>query len=743
MNIINKFYVKRLLVIVSLVADYSVGVAGIMFSSSHVVGLGIMAALLIEPGTCVLGLACLAAAQCTGRLAGMTSIIHTSPAYVFNPMLCGLALGHVYGFNFETIILAGVCGAMVFVCTTLLFHLGESLVGLPALTIPFSLVAVLGCMAMGSFGLPASGSSVVTFRLLSLPWLLETYLLTLGWILFAPDVAVGIVVCALLLITSQILFLLSVLGFAAGLFVQMVLVGHLEASLAAPGLFNSVLTTMALGGILLIPGGRVFGAATIAAACTAVVTEGITHFLGLVGSPAFTLPFCLVTLSAFYVLRLLGKFPVPTHQGRTPEETLEFYHANLQRFPGPAIAVFPPFAGKWTVWQGVDGEWTHKGPWRWAFDFVVTDSKESTHKGAGTELSDYYAYGKPVLSPIRGTVVHVVEELPDNTPGTVDELSKWGNLVIIQNDEGFFVELSHFACRSIRVTVGERVEPGSLLGLCGASGYSPEPHIHVQVQATAIPGAASIPFGFNCMVQDGTFKSSDVPVKGSLIESVFPDGGMARVMNLLLGETLVFQVRKSGLDHGQVRFRVEMTENGTMALVSERGKMFYSCSGHGFLAIKVEGDDPWLRVIFLALPRLPPAYRLGLTWQDSLPVGLVLTGLHRELARFMTLFSSNWASAQAVYRFEDSLSVVASIEHKPLGVQMDIYTEFDPQGIPGSICFADLELNRVENEVREIEVQEHIAPMSEREIYNPEIVFSGSIGCDVDADVDDGLTLRS
>ena len=92
MHITNKFYVKKLSTIACLLADYSVGVAGVIFSSSHVVGLGIMAVLLIEPGTIVLGLACLAAAQYTGRLAGMTPILLRSLAHVFNPMLCGLAL---------------------------------------------------------------------------------------------------------------------------------------------------------------------------------------------------------------------------------------------------------------------------------------------------------------------------------------------------------------------------------------------------------------------------------------------------------------------------------------------------------------------------------------------------------------------------------------------------------------------------------------------------------------------------
>lgn len=740
MHITNKLYVKKTS-IGSLLAAYSTGMAGVMFSSSHMIGLGVMAALLMDPGTFVIGLTCLVVAQCTGRFAGMTTEILAAPAHVFNPVLCGLAFGHVFGFSLETIMLAGIGGVMVFVCTTLLFHLGETLVGLPALSVPFSLVAAMGCIAMGSFGIELSGSETNVLQLTSLPWVVETYFLTLGWILFAPNVVVGIIVCALLLITSRILFLLSVLGFAAGLVVQLALTDQLEPGLAAPGLFNSALTAMALGGALLISGGWTFLLATISAACTAVVTEGISHLFGLVDSPAFTLPFCLVTLSTFYVLRLLGKFPVPIHHGRTPEETLEIYHANIQRFPGPNISIFLPFSGQWTVWQGVDGEWTHKGLWRWAFDFVITDSKESTHKGTGTELSDYYAYGKPVLSPIRGKVVHLVEELPDNRPGNVDAQSNWGNLVIIQNDEGFFVELSHFSYRSIRVAVGERVEPGSLLGLCGSSGYSPEPHIHVQIQETAIPGAASIPFGFNCMIQNGTLKSSGVPGQNSLVESIFPDVRMARVMNLLLGETLLFQVRKGGLDYGQVQFRVEMNERGAMALVSERGKLYYSHSVQGFLALSIEGNDPWLRVLFLALPRLPPAYRLGLTWQESLPASLVLTGLQKEIARFMILFSSDWASAQAVYKFHDFGKLTAIVEYQPLRVQMKIHTQFDPQGMPGSICCEDLELKRIEKEVGETEMQEDSTPMLDKQKYNPASFPSASIGCGVGADVDSRLAI--
>ena len=31
--------------------------------------------------------------------------------------------------------------------------------------------------------------------------------------------------------------------------------------------------------------------------------------------------------------------------------------------------IFDPSTGEWTVWQGVDGVWTHQGLWKHAFDW--------------------------------------------------------------------------------------------------------------------------------------------------------------------------------------------------------------------------------------------------------------------------------------------------------------------------------------------------------------------------------------
>ena len=72
------------------------------------------------------------------------------------------------------------------------------------------------------------------------------------------------------------------------------------------------------------------------------------------------------------------------------------------------------------------------------------------------QLTDYDAFQKPVLSPIRGWVVRVVRDLPDGAIGSVDSDHNWGNHVVLYDERGFYVEISHFAYNSIAVNQGAR-----------------------------------------------------------------------------------------------------------------------------------------------------------------------------------------------------------------------------------------------------------------------------------------------
>ncbi len=67
-------------------------------------------------------------------------------------------------------------------------------------------------------------------------------------------------------------------------------------------------------------------------------------------------------------------------------------------------------------------------------------------------------------------------------PGEMNRMYFPGNLLIIKHADGEFSLFAHFKQNLIRVKVGDKVTKGQIIGLCGNSGNSSEPHLHYQFQ---------------------------------------------------------------------------------------------------------------------------------------------------------------------------------------------------------------------------------------------------------------------
>ena len=148
-----------------------------------------------------------------------------------------------------------------------------------------------------------------------------------------------------------------------------------------------------------------------------------------------------------------------------------------------------PFEGKWLVFWGGDNltdnkHITNKNQQR-AADRVVVDESGKSHAGDGKQNKDYYAYGKKVLAAADGVVVSVIDGVPENVPGVMNPYSAVGNAVIVKHSDTEFSVYAHFQPGSIRVKPKVRVKAGQVLGLCGNSGNSSEPHIHFHMQDRA------------------------------------------------------------------------------------------------------------------------------------------------------------------------------------------------------------------------------------------------------------------
>ena len=166
-----------------------------------------------------------------------------------------------------------------------------------------------------------------------------------------------------------------------------------------------------------------------------------------------------------------------------------------------------PFRGEWfVVWGGryIDDNYhAVSKSQRFAMDFVILENDE-THGGDGSRLTDYYCYGQEVLAPGEGDVVWACDSLPDQEIGTRNAAQPIGNGIVIDHGNGEFSVLAHMQPGSLRVRVGDRVGPDTVVGLVGNSGNTTEPHIHYHLQdGRDVTEAEGLPVRFRSILVDG------------------------------------------------------------------------------------------------------------------------------------------------------------------------------------------------------------------------------------------------
>lgn len=171
----------------------------------------------------------------------------------------------------------------------------------------------------------------------------------------------------------------------------------------------------------------------------------------------------------------------------------------------------------------VDGSWkliNAPGHARYAFDLVAVsrDSHQTLRKSrlqhilGRTTASDSYSWTQPIHAPITGIVAHAHDSSPDREhlsllrdlwamvvarpalqPGDLSLYA--GNHVIIRAASAYRF-LAHMQYASLQVAKGEQVESGQLIGRVGNSGFTLEPHLHLQFfdQINDLRAAAALPF---------------------------------------------------------------------------------------------------------------------------------------------------------------------------------------------------------------------------------------------------------
>jgi len=150
----------------------------------------------------------------------------------------------------------------------------------------------------------------------------------------------------------------------------------------------------------------------------------------------------------------------------------------------------------------------------------IWDGSDQTMIGDPKKNESYGCWAQPILSPIDGVVEEAVNGIPDNIPGEMNRDMKFGNYVKVRSDDGFVVVMCHFKNDSIATRSGQRVKAGDLLGLCGNSGRSTEPHLHLHVQSKIeMEKSVALRAVFQELMVGETLTMRYTPKKGDIISN--------------------------------------------------------------------------------------------------------------------------------------------------------------------------------------------------------------------------------
>ena len=541
----------------------------LFFSKNYTASILILLASFLRVELGAWGLAAVLMTNGLAGLAGLEKTMIREGLLGMNSLLVLLGLSLLYQGNstFFLVFLAA-CLLTLLLSIMLMNWLGQF--GLPILSAPFLIALWILMLAIrqyealetnigsiyllnelfswGGTGLVALYEKVST---LEFPLLIAIYFKSLSAILFQGNIGTGILIALALLISSRISFTLSLLGYMTGFWFYWY-VGADFSQLQYTNIgFNFILSSIAVGGFFFLPSWKTYLMAIVIAPLAALFIAAGFALLLPMQLPIYSLPFIgivwLVLYSSHFQNSLKPHFIKPAIQQYVPEKNLYAYRNYLQRFAQATyVKLGLPFYGEWYVSQGHDGKHTHLGDWGKAWDFEIRDGEGKNFRGEGNLPEHYYAYNLPILAPAAGTVVEVIDQVPDNPVGEVNLESNWGNAIVLQHAVGVYTMLGHLKPGSFQVEKGAFVEKGAVLAHLGNSGRSPVPHVHFQVQATPYVGSKTMTYPIGHYLkkkEDGLeLVSYGIPRKGEALFNIYPTPLLESAFHFIPGQELHFHL---------------------------------------------------------------------------------------------------------------------------------------------------------------------------------------------------------
>ena len=651
----------------------------VFFSDNRWFALLLGTASFVDPYTGISGLICVTFAVILAKLLGFNPILIRNGTYTYNVLLVGLAIGFYFSFNpafFVILFLASFLTLMIsawmassfaakrvpFLSLPFIFSTWIMLLSTRTFqTIKLSTRTTASLYHWGNFA-GASLLSIYHKTASFIPHLAVIYFKSIGGIFFQYNIVSGILITIGILVCSRIAFSLSIIGFMIGYLFSYFIQGDMsELEYSYIG-FNFILSAIAIGGFYFVPSTRSYLLAIISAPLIVLVISGLGIISISYQLPLYSLPFSFVVMLVIYVFEnryTITKLHLVEYQKYSPEKNLYAHQNYMERFKNDTyVHIHLPYYGEWFVSQGHDGDITHKDDFRHAWDFVITDETKKTYRLPGTDVKDFYCYGKPVLAPAAGQVVAIEDGIDDNTIGDVNIEKNWGNTVIIKHTEFLYSKLSHIKDDSFKVKNGDYVKKGDVLAVCGSSGRSPEPHLHFQLQSTAYLNAGTIdyPVCYYLTKEDENyvFHSFENPKEGETVLKATPTPLISQAFHFVPGMKMNFKVTRGS----------ETTTESWEVFADSTNATYFYCKNTGSIAfftnnetllyfLNFSGDkNSLLYYFYLGAHKVLLGYYHGVEIKETLPISDFYGGVSKLVQDFIAPFHI-YLKANYSARFEE------------------------------------------------------------------------------------------
>lgn len=460
----------------------------------------------------------------------------------------------------------------------------------------------------------------------------NSFLRSLGVLLYQPRPEVGVAVALAIILWSRAMFINGLVAWISGVLIGLVLSIFDVRYLWLLSAHNYFIAGMLLSSVYFLPGRFSLVLAIIAgiiSSLLAAITQNIQPesawaFLPIPSALTIWIGIKALSFSEIngYIRYNTMPFIPPENAWWTAERWRRIFGNNE-----PLLTI--PVSQSVCIAQSFSGNLSHRGNWQHAIDFVHIPINLQGE-------SNLSLWDTAVYSPGYGTIERCRDDIPDNPLGVSNFANNWGNYVIIRLDIGGWVLLAHLKRGSVTVKSGASVNTGDYIGKVGNSGRSPFPHLHMQAQTMPHPGSPTRPFRLANYLNGGEERGplirwvgAGVPEQGNELIAAAPNPIIFSMITRFAPGIAVWEYQCSG----RVPVPYNKFKTGSLLTITieidDLGRHILKSSAGGTIITNMDPDAwriyevhdlscPILSLIAIIGTSVPYALSMNMHWQEPI-----------------------------------------------------------------------------------------------------------------------------